>query len=445
RLVPTPVIASHIKKVYKEAGVSFEDAAVEVIAEAGAGSVRDALSVADMCLSYCDNKVTYEKVLEVLGASDPKKIGELAKATLYGDVGKALNMAKTIADLGKSVAMLSKDLAEFVRNIMFIKNCPNAESVLSLPVELFKTMKELGDTFLNQRLLFVLNVFSSLEGELRYSSQQRVLFDAAIVKACVGEASDAKGEAAYGQGADLAAVEERIKRLEAKVSQQNDYFKLEERIRALESKKPAIDLTLLDRIARLEEALKDLKEVGNTDAAEDSAKEQSETNIDYKEKDGVVPVFDEMPFFIDEQEDKKKDEEAPLFVLDTLDEPLPFDALEEKEEKPKGVYGARKLFDYVMTKLRRETYDDGECKNKFLVLALSAGEPEIKGEDLVIYLPSEATVNLLSQKKNRDKINGILKEISDYKVDFKARLKLSEENTTQYILKMFGDDVKIKP
>ena len=80
RLVPNAVTAKRIRDIFDEIGVKYEREAVELIASAGAGSVRDALSVADTCVSYCEGNVTYGGVLEVLGASDPQKLRELASA-----------------------------------------------------------------------------------------------------------------------------------------------------------------------------------------------------------------------------------------------------------------------------------------------------------------------------------------------------------------------------
>ena len=58
RLIPTAQIAEHIAKIYREIGKDFEPAAVQEIARAGAGSIRDALSVADICVSYREGKLT---------------------------------------------------------------------------------------------------------------------------------------------------------------------------------------------------------------------------------------------------------------------------------------------------------------------------------------------------------------------------------------------------
>ena len=62
--------SAHLKTVLKAVGKDYEDEAVAAIARAGAGSMRDSLSVADMCISYSTGKLTYADVNEVLGSAD---------------------------------------------------------------------------------------------------------------------------------------------------------------------------------------------------------------------------------------------------------------------------------------------------------------------------------------------------------------------------------------
>ena len=65
RLVPTKEIARLVASIYDEVGKEYDKDAVMAIARSGNGSVRDALSIADICVSYRDSKLTYNDVLEV--------------------------------------------------------------------------------------------------------------------------------------------------------------------------------------------------------------------------------------------------------------------------------------------------------------------------------------------------------------------------------------------
>ena len=85
KLIPTEDLVKHLKSILKEMGTAYEDEAVEAIARAGAGSDRDMLSIAEMCLAYAD-KLTYDGVTSVLGAADFKETCTLAGQLVAPDL-----------------------------------------------------------------------------------------------------------------------------------------------------------------------------------------------------------------------------------------------------------------------------------------------------------------------------------------------------------------------
>lgn len=208
RLIPNAVLVKHLKYVFDDIGARYENEALELIASAGAGSVRDMLSVADMCVSYCDGNVTYDGVLEVLGASDPKRLQELGQAIADGNTDEALKTAASLCDLGKSIPVLANDLATLFRNILFIKTCSEARQLLALPESIFNRLSDMANKYSSARLMGIMKTMSGLEGELRYSVQHRILFEGALISACLGVEENAKIE-------DLQA---RVARLEKALS-----------------------------------------------------------------------------------------------------------------------------------------------------------------------------------------------------------------------------------
>lgn len=195
KLVPVQVIAQRIKFIFDDINVKYENEAVNLIASAGNGSVRDALSIADMCVSYCDGNITYEGVLEVLGASDPKKLQELCIAIADGNTDKALKMVASFCDLGKSIPILAQDIATLFRNVLYIKECSSAKDILALPEAIFDSLKLMADKYSIDKCMAIMKTMSKLEGELRYSSQHRILFESSVVMACYGGDPDAKVDA----------------------------------------------------------------------------------------------------------------------------------------------------------------------------------------------------------------------------------------------------------
>ncbi len=192
RLVPNKVIAERIKFIFDDCNIKYENEAIDLVANAGNGSVRDALSVADMCVSYCNNFVTYNGVLEVLGAADPKKLYELAVSILDGKTDESLKQISALCDLGKNVQILANDMAVLFRNVLYIKYCSNARELLTLPESLYSQLKSIAEGYSVEKCMSCMKIFSSLDGDMRYSSQHRILFEGAVIRACCGIDSDTK-------------------------------------------------------------------------------------------------------------------------------------------------------------------------------------------------------------------------------------------------------------
>ncbi len=184
KLVGVAELVGLLKKILKEIGRGFEEEALIAIANAGDGSVRDMLSVADMCLSYTNEKLTYEDVLEVLGASSPQLVASLCAAIVDNDAKKALEITDKILSLGKSVALLARDVAKMMRAMLYILNCSNANRFLAMPKDLFDTMSDIANRTENGALVRIIEIFVNIENALRTSSSPTVTLEMSIVKAC---------------------------------------------------------------------------------------------------------------------------------------------------------------------------------------------------------------------------------------------------------------------
>ncbi len=186
KLIPLNEIASLIKSVYDEIGKSYEEEAVKLIAKSGEGSVRDALSVADLCVSVGD-KLTYQDVLAVLGATDLNKIDGLVKAMFLGETGKVLSYSNELSSLGKSVGLLSKDVVNYLRDLAIIKTCKNAKEILALPEDRYLVIKEIAELVDEHRILRAIELIAEIENQLRYSTQPRAVLETALIKATLPE------------------------------------------------------------------------------------------------------------------------------------------------------------------------------------------------------------------------------------------------------------------
>ena len=187
KLVSTEKIAELIKKIYDELGKSYDLDAIGAIAKAGNGSVRDALSVADTLISYGEGKLTYNDVLDVLGATDISVLDGLSRAVFSSDAGAILTIADGLTASGKSVNVVCRDLLSYMRDLGIIKSVKNAENILNIPKDRFLTEKATADIVGERKLLRAMDILSTVENNARYSLDPRTVFETALLKAALPE------------------------------------------------------------------------------------------------------------------------------------------------------------------------------------------------------------------------------------------------------------------
>lgn len=188
KLVSTEKIAELIKNIYDELAKDYDLDAITAIAKAGNGSVRDALSVADTLISYGDGKLTYNDVLEVLGATDLSVLDGLSRAIFSSDAGTILSIADELGRSGKSVNVVCRDLLSYMRDLGIIKSVKNAEAILNLPTDRFLIEKATAELVGERKLLRAMEVLSTVENNARYSLDPRTVFETALLKAALPEA-----------------------------------------------------------------------------------------------------------------------------------------------------------------------------------------------------------------------------------------------------------------
>lgn len=185
KLIPQSDLEELIKSVFIKTGKQFEEAAVSAIARAGAGSARDSLSIADMCASYSQGKLTYGDVNAVLGSTEYAKVADICGAILNEDASSALNLTEEILSTGKSVGVLVKDMLSFMNNCTIVKVCRTAREIVNLPDETFKRIEEIAKAADAHKLLRITEVLAKAETDLRYSLNGRITLETAVLKCSV--------------------------------------------------------------------------------------------------------------------------------------------------------------------------------------------------------------------------------------------------------------------
>ncbi len=192
--------------VLEKEGATADREAVEAIARASDGGMRDALSLLDQCLSLNGSHVAKAQVLEMLGTSDSGFFYDTAGCLLAGDAAGAVEQLGRFLDSGGDIKTFAVDLCRHMRDLFIASYVKDGSAALEISQDEAARLSEQARRHAPGDILKCLGFLSELEGTLRYAANPRILVELALFRCCRVEK-----EASYD------ALLARVERLEARV------------------------------------------------------------------------------------------------------------------------------------------------------------------------------------------------------------------------------------
>lgn len=178
-------IAARLNELIGKEQWDVEDKAVRYIARMADGSMRDALSLLDQCAAfYIAERLTYDHVLEVLGAVDTEVFSRLLRELLAMDVHAVIETVDELVMQGRELSQLAADFTWYLRNLLLVKSSDDMEDVLDVSTENLARLKEESGMIEDDTLIRYIRIFSDLTSQLKYSTQKRVLLEITLIKLC---------------------------------------------------------------------------------------------------------------------------------------------------------------------------------------------------------------------------------------------------------------------
>lgn len=178
-------IAARLRELIDKEGWDVEDKAVRYIAKMADGSMRDSLSLLDQCAAfYMNETLTYDHVLEVLGAVDTEVFSRLLRQLLAMDVHQVIETIDELVMQGRELSQLAADFTWYLRNLLLVKSSDNMEDVLDVSSENLALLKEEAQMIDSDTLIRYIRIFSDLTNQLKYATQKRVLLEVTLIKLC---------------------------------------------------------------------------------------------------------------------------------------------------------------------------------------------------------------------------------------------------------------------
>ena len=189
-------IVSHLKNVAADQGVTYEEEALSLIAEKADGGMRDALSIFDQCVSFCQGNITYKKVLEDLNVLDADNYFNAIDLALECKVMEMMLLLNGVMEKGFDGGHFINGLASHIRNVMMAKDA----STLKL-IEASENMRRKYATQAqkcsSQFLYKALKILNDCDINYRQSSNKRLLVEMSLIM--VGQILQPDDEAGVGR------------------------------------------------------------------------------------------------------------------------------------------------------------------------------------------------------------------------------------------------------
>lgn len=207
RRINNDVIAAQIEYLLKEEKVEAEPAAIRYVAKTADGSMRDALSLLEQCISfYYGQKLTYENVLDVLGAVDTGIFSQLLREIIEKDVTGCIHLMDEIVAQGRDLGQFVTDFTWYMRNLLLVQTSEHAQDALDMSAESLRLLKGEAEMIDIDTLMRYIRICSELTSNIRYASSKRVLIELAFIKLMKP-----------AMESDLESLKERIQDLETRI------------------------------------------------------------------------------------------------------------------------------------------------------------------------------------------------------------------------------------
>ncbi len=182
-------IIGRLRTVVNELKIDADEEALQLISRSAEGGMRDALSILDQCISFGGNSITTEDVNLVLGTVNSEFLFRITKSFINCDITEGLKLVDNLVREGKDVRQFTKDLTQHFRNLLLAEVCGQAEELIPVSVDLLTELRKMASGLGRNRIIALIELFTSAEREIKWASQPRLILELAMIKACEKVAS----------------------------------------------------------------------------------------------------------------------------------------------------------------------------------------------------------------------------------------------------------------
>jgi DNA polymerase III subunit gamma/tau len=194
RLVPPAVLREHLEQILAAEGMPYEPAVLPVVIRAGAGSVRDALSVLDQLMAGSDESgLRYDRAIALLGYSDDRLLDEVIEAFTAADGAAVFHAIDHVVEAGHDPRRFAADLLDRLRDLIVMSAVPDAAStgLIDIPADRVEQLTAQAAAFGQAPLTRAAEIISAGLVEMRGATSPRLLLELMCAQVLLPGGSDA--------------------------------------------------------------------------------------------------------------------------------------------------------------------------------------------------------------------------------------------------------------
>lgn len=180
--ISTVTIVDNMKNICNEMGIGIEEKALNLIAANSEGAMRDALSILDRCVSFDQEKVTYETVINLLGTVNYEVIIEVANFIINKNIEETMIAIDNILNSGKELTFFLDELIIYFRNLLIIKTTNSTDNLIKVSEEALEVLIETGKNLKVDEIVYYIEELSIAQVECKKALNPRILLETKLIK-----------------------------------------------------------------------------------------------------------------------------------------------------------------------------------------------------------------------------------------------------------------------
>jgi DNA polymerase III subunit gamma/tau len=182
RAVRFEEIMGQLRDLVGQENIEADDDALALLAEAGDGSMRDALSILDQAIASSTARLTAESVRQLVGAAPSGVLEEVMQAVARSSSEEVLRLADKLISEGQNPAHFARQLVRFLRNAVVAKVAGKDSALLQISGDDRARVARIAELFSEEDLARHLQIMLRTHGELGYKQEQRFHLELGLLK-----------------------------------------------------------------------------------------------------------------------------------------------------------------------------------------------------------------------------------------------------------------------